>query len=86
MNNTCLTNPPGSSNAFIVKPSNVAKFAAQMFSQSCPSVAVALNKSIREKITKLEEADAQLQKKEEDCLSTGCEDGMMVFDMESFLR
>merc|ERR1711988_1572609 len=63
MNNTCLTNPPGSSNAFIVKPSNVAKFAAQMFAQSCPSVAVALDKSIKEKITKLEEADAQLQKK-----------------------
>merc|ERR1712014_324117 len=33
MNNTCLTNPPGSSNAFIVKPANVAKFAAQVFSQ-----------------------------------------------------
>merc|ERR1712032_1788365 len=34
MNNTCLTNPPGSSNAFIVKPANAAKFAAQMFSRS----------------------------------------------------
>merc|ERR1719247_2263400 len=33
MNNTCLTNPPGSSNAFIVKPSNIAKFAAQMFAR-----------------------------------------------------
>merc|ERR1711998_151983 len=63
MNNTCLTNPPGSSNAFIVKPNNVAKFAAQMFAQSCPSVASALTKSIREKVTKLEEADAQVQKK-----------------------
>merc|ERR1711998_393542 len=63
MNNTCLTNPPGSSNAFIAKPNNVAKFAAQMFAQSCPSVASALTKSIREKVTKLEEADAQVQKK-----------------------
>merc|ERR1711877_78940 len=27
MNQTCLTNPPGSSNAFCVKPSNVAKLA-----------------------------------------------------------
>merc|ERR1712178_556068 len=52
MNKTCLTNPPGSSNAFIVKPSNVAKFAAQMFAQSCPTVAAALDTSIREKITK----------------------------------
>merc|ERR1711985_169536 len=63
MNNTCLTNPPGSSNAFIVKPSNVAKFAAQMFAQSCPGVAAALDKSIQEKITKLEEADEQLAKR-----------------------
>jgi phosphoribosylaminoimidazole-succinocarboxamide synthase len=63
MNNTCLTNPPGSSNAFIVKPANVAKFAAQMFAGSCPTIATALKKSIQEKITKLEDADAQLQKK-----------------------
>merc|ERR1711881_828585 len=39
MNNTCLTNPPGSSNAFICKPANIAKFAAQMFSRSCGEVA-----------------------------------------------
>merc|ERR1719160_888345 len=38
MNNTCLTNPPGSSNAFIVKPSNVAKFAAQVFSNRSKEV------------------------------------------------
>merc|ERR1712036_91155 len=31
MNNTCLANPPGSSNAYIMKPSNIAKFAAQSF-------------------------------------------------------
>merc|ERR1712176_1129418 len=30
MNNTCLTNPPGSSNAFIVKPANIAKFAEKI--------------------------------------------------------
>jgi len=63
MNNTCLTNPPGSSNAFIVKPANVAKFAAQMFANSCPTIAMALNESIREKITKLERADEQVVKK-----------------------
>merc|ERR1711976_417870 len=57
MNNTCLTNPPGSSNAFIVKPNNVAKFAAQMFSTKCPEVKKALEASIKEKITKLESAD-----------------------------
>merc|ERR1712232_24352 len=63
MNNTCLTNPPGSSNAFIVKPSNVAKFAAQLFASSCPEVRATLEASIQEKIVKLEQADAQVQKK-----------------------
>merc|ERR1712007_365443 len=63
MNNTCLTNPPGSSNAFIVKPANVAKFAAQFFASHCPAVAAALEASIAEKIRKLEEADEQLVKK-----------------------
>jgi len=62
MNQTCLTNPPGSSNAFICKPNNVAKFAAQYFANHCPEVAAALESSISEKIRKLEEADAQLLK------------------------
>merc|ERR1712151_224679 len=60
MNNTCLTNPPGSSNAFIVKPANVAKFAAQFFAHSCPEVSALLDVSIREKVRKLEEADDRL--------------------------
>merc|ERR1711972_324673 len=63
MNQTCLTNPPGSSNAFIVKPANVAKFAAQLFAHADKEVAAALDASIAEKITKLEQADAQLTKK-----------------------
>merc|ERR1712107_146704 len=63
MNNTCLTNPPGSSNGYIMKPANVAKFAAQFFAQQCPQVAAALDASIAEKIRKLEQADEQLLKK-----------------------
>merc|ERR1712157_672643 len=43
MNDTCLTNPPGSSNAYVLKPANVAKFAAQMFSRSSAQVAAALD-------------------------------------------
>merc|ERR1712070_1311047 len=43
MNNTCITNPPGSSNAFIVKPANVAKFAAQMFACANKEVSAALH-------------------------------------------
>merc|ERR1711904_650740 len=60
MNNTCLTNPPGSSNAFIVKPANIGKFAAQMFSRHSKEIAEALDANITEKIAKLEKADAQL--------------------------
>merc|ERR1712151_1470603 len=63
MNNTCLTNPPGSSNAFICKPNNVAKFAAQFFSCHNAEVNAALVASISEKITKLEQADEQLAKR-----------------------
>jgi len=63
LNNTCLTNPPGSSNCFVAKPANVAKFAAQAFAGSCPAIAAALDASIQEKITKLEKADADLQAK-----------------------
>merc|ERR1712178_137624 len=64
MNNTCLTNPPGSSNAFIVKPANIGKFAAQLFAQQSGEVNAALEASIAEKITKLEQADEQLAKKQ----------------------
>merc|ERR1712014_304406 len=63
MNNTCLTNPPGSSNAYILKPANVAKFAAQLFSRYSEDVSAALDASITEKIVKLEKADAQLTRK-----------------------
>merc|ERR1712157_41709 len=60
MNDTCLTNPPGSSNAFIVKPANIGKFAAQMFSRYSKEIGAALDENTTEKITKLEKADAQL--------------------------
>merc|ERR1712157_661737 len=63
MNNTCLTNPPGSSNAFIVKPANVAKFAAQMFARSSKEIREVLDANIAEKIAKLEKADEHVAKK-----------------------
>merc|ERR1719271_164302 len=50
MNQSCLTNPPGSSNAFIVKPANVARFAAQVFSHVSPEVAAAMEAGTVEKI------------------------------------
>merc|ERR1711985_136865 len=60
MNKTCLTNPPGSSNAFICKPANVARFAAQLFANRSKKVSAALSANIAEKILKLEAADAKL--------------------------
>ena len=62
INMTCLTNPPGSSNAFIAKPNNIAKFAAQYFASMNPEVSKALDAAIAEKITKLEQADEKLVK------------------------
>eukprot|EP00425_Heterocapsa_triquetra_P031728 CAMPEP_0195098876 /NCGR_PEP_ID=MMETSP0448-20130528/57932_1 /TAXON_ID=66468 /ORGANISM="Heterocapsa triquestra, Strain CCMP 448" /LENGTH=494 /DNA_ID=CAMNT_0040133655 /DNA_START=59 /DNA_END=1540 /DNA_ORIENTATION=- len=59
MNETCFTNPPGSSNCFICKPNNVAKFAAQFFAHRSPEIAAALKASIAEKIAKLDSADSQ---------------------------
>merc|ERR1711862_950588 len=49
MNQTCLTNPPGSSNAFIVKPANIAKFAAQMFARASREIAEELERTFQEK-------------------------------------
>jgi len=63
MNDTCLTNPPGSSNGYIMKPANLAKFAAQFFAGQCPEVSAALEAGIAEKIRKLEQADEQQLKK-----------------------
>lgn len=61
MNSSCLTNPPGSCNGFILNPANVAKFAAQMFALQCPSVKVALRASIEDTISDLEKLDTGLQ-------------------------
>merc|ERR1719174_2424005 len=70
MNNTCLTNPPGSSNAFIVKPANIGKFAAQLFAFRNKEISDALDANIKEKITKLEQADAKLTGKTAEAAST----------------
>merc|ERR1719238_839552 len=70
MNNTCLTNPPGSSNAFIVKPANIGKFAAQLFAHCSKDISSALDANIAEKISKLEAADAKLTGKTNDTGAT----------------
>lgn len=57
VNFSCLFNPPGSSNAYIIKPDNVAKFVAQSFSLANEDIAEKLRLSNQTKIKQLEEAD-----------------------------
>lgn len=60
MNQTCLTNPPGSSNAFCCNPANVARFTAQVFSSVNNDIRNALLSNIKDKVAKLEKADSSL--------------------------
>jgi len=43
-----------------MRPANAARFAAQALSLYCPAVNAALEASTKEKIAKLEQADAKL--------------------------
>jgi len=56
-NESCLKNPPGSSNAFCLRPDNVAKFACQTFSHVNPMFKNILLSSNEEKVLKLVKAD-----------------------------
>jgi len=53
-NTSCLTNPPGSPNAYIARPGNVAKFLAQIYAPFNPEVKKLLEDSIASKISGLE--------------------------------
>lgn len=56
---SCLFNPPGSSNSLILKPSNVARHIAQIFSSLNPGLKEKLLAKNKEKISKLEKADEE---------------------------
>ena len=60
-NNSCLTNPPGSSNAYIPNPSNVGRFIAQMFSHLNPAYAQLLQDERASKSAGLRADDAKLR-------------------------
>jgi len=62
-NDSHLSNPPGSPNALILHPANVAKFIAQMYSGVNPTFKELLQKYNDEKIASLEESDAELSKR-----------------------
>lgn len=56
-NESCLRNPPGSSNAVIYHPRNVGRFVAQLFAPFNPELAERLKRSRDQKVRTLEESD-----------------------------
>jgi 5-(carboxyamino)imidazole ribonucleotide mutase len=60
-NHSCLTNPPGSSNATILGPKNVGRFIAQVFSSANPALRKILERSRVEKIEQLEKKDLEFK-------------------------
>jgi phosphoribosylaminoimidazole carboxylase PurE protein len=64
LNQSCLTNPPGSSNATVLRPKNAARFIAQMFCRANPRLKELLRSSRSEKIRHLEAKDEEFRKKQ----------------------
>ena len=62
LNQSCLTNPPGSSNAVILRAANVARFITQMYSAVNPRLKDLLQRSRTEKIRHLEQRDQEFRK------------------------
>ena len=60
---SCLKNPPGSSNALILRPDNTARFAAQYFGFINKDIKKSFDKSKQSKIGSLKEADEKAQSK-----------------------
>ena len=56
-NASCLTNPPGSSNAYVANANNAARFVAQMFAWHTPSYRNLIEKKNEKKIAGLLAAD-----------------------------
>lgn len=63
-NQSCLTNPPGSSNAYIARPANVGKFIAQLYAGVNPKFRELLSTNNKTKIDSLIEADKKIEVKE----------------------
>jgi len=62
-NESCLTNPPGSSNAYIERPENVGKFIAQIYAGINPTFRRHLEQIKAQKLHKLRKTDADLRAK-----------------------
>ena len=60
-NESCLTNPPGSCNAYIARPENVGKFIAQVYAGANPTFRDLLEQSKSKKIEALTKADSRFR-------------------------
>jgi 5-(carboxyamino)imidazole ribonucleotide mutase len=65
-NESCLRNPPGSSNATVYNPRNAARFVAQLFSRLNPEVRRRLEEENATKLRQLEEKDREIRRKVEE--------------------
>ena len=64
-NDSCLKNPPGSSNAYIIKPANVGRFIAQMYAGINLRYKALLERDKEAKLGALEADDFKINKKYE---------------------
>lgn len=62
-NMSCITNPPGSSNAYVGRPENVGRFVAQLFASRNKNYQNVLAQEINKKINQLEESDERMRAK-----------------------
>lgn len=60
-NQSCLTNPPGSSNLYIARARNVGKAVAQIYAGVNPKFRELLEKENRKKIESLQESDHEMR-------------------------
>ncbi len=60
-NDSCLTNPPGSSNSCIPNPENVGRHIAQMYAGVNPRFREILEEKISNKIAELEKKDIEFR-------------------------
>lgn len=61
-NESCLTNPPGSSNAYVARAGNAARFIAQMYSGVNPEIKEILEAEIAKKVSSLKNENSEYQK------------------------
>lgn len=59
-NQTCITNPPLSSNAYVTRPDNAIRFAAQALSHYTPDLQAILSDQVKTKVNQLVECDATI--------------------------